>query len=94
MNIPNTPEADRAPWRVTKLGRRHSSKPVIRQTSPNGDAIYWIGQAGDAREAGSGTDFHATATGAVSVTPLQIDLTDHAGLPVWERWMGLSGRAA
>jgi 5'-nucleotidase len=30
-----------------------------------------------------GTDFHATATGHISVTPLQVDLTDHANLGYW-----------
>nr|MCU0932486.1 5'/3'-nucleotidase SurE [Serpentinimonas sp.] len=30
-----------------------------------------------------GTDFHATAQGYVSVTPLQVDLTDHARMPYW-----------
>ncbi len=61
---------------------------MIRQTSPRGDTIYWIGPAGDAREGGEGTDFHAVATGAVSVTPLQVDLTDHATLPAWRAWLG------
>ena len=73
--------------RITRLGRRHASEPVIRQTSPRGDTIYWIGPAGDAREGGEGTDFHAVATGAVSVTPLQVDLTDHAALPAWRAWL-------
>jgi hypothetical protein len=36
---------------------------VIRQISPRGETMYWIGAAGDAREAGEGTDFHATANG-------------------------------
>ena len=49
------------PRRITRLGRRHASEPVIRQTNPRGEPIYWIGPAGDAREAGEGTDFHATA---------------------------------
>ena len=83
VNIPNRPDADLLPRRVTRLGRRHASEPVIRQTNPRGEPIYWIGPAGDAREAGEGTDFHATATGAVSITPLQVDLTDHASLPGW-----------
>ena len=68
---------------ITRLGRRHASEPVIRQTSPRGETIYWIGPAGDAREAGEGTDFHATAEGAVSITPLQVDLTDHAARGAW-----------
>jgi 5'-nucleotidase len=56
---------------------------VVRQVNPRGDPIYWIGPAGDARDAGEGTDFHATANGLVSITPLQIDLTDHARLGQW-----------
>jgi len=91
VNIPNRADADRAPVRITRLGRRHASEPVIRQTSPRGDPMYWIGPAGDAREAGEGTDFHATANGHVSVTPLQVDLTDHAALPKWRTWMDSAG---
>jgi 5'-nucleotidase len=94
VNIPNRGDADRLPRRVTRLGRRHASEPVVRQTSPRGDTIYWIGPAGDARDAGEGTDFHATAQGQVSITPLQVDLTDHAGLPVWRERLQATGAGA
>ena len=83
VNIPNRADALALPRRVTILGRRHASEPVIAQKSPRGETIYWIGPAGDAREAGEGTDFHATATGCVSITPLQVDLTHHAALADW-----------
>lgn len=83
VNIPNRADADRLPRQVTRLGRRHASEPVIRQVNPRGETIYWIGPAGDAREGGEGTDFHAVAAGLVSVTPLQVDLTDHEALPHW-----------
>jgi len=88
VNIPNRPDADELPRRITRLGRRHASEPVIRQVSPRGEALFWIGPAGDAREAGPGTDFHATSNGEVSITPLHVDLTDHAALPVWRQWAG------
>ena len=91
VNIPNRTDADHLPRAVTRLGRRHASEPLIRQTSPRGEAMYWIGPAGDAREAGPGTDFHATANGQVSVTPLQVDLTDHAGLSHWGSWVSKAG---
>ena len=87
VNIPNRADADQLPLRITRLGRRHSSEALIRQISPRGDTMYWIGPAGDAREAGEGSDFHATANGHVSVTPLQVDLTDHAALPDWQSWL-------
>lgn len=88
VNIPNRADAERLPRRVTRLGRRHASEAVIRQVSPRGDVIYWIGPAGDAREAGEGTDFHACASGAVSITPLQVDLTEHASLATWASRLG------
>jgi 5'-nucleotidase len=87
VNIPNRADAQRLPRVITRLGRRHASEAVIRQTSPRGETMYWIGAAGDAREAGEGTDFHATAGGCVSITPLQVDLTDHAAVPQWQRWL-------
>jgi 5'-nucleotidase len=83
VNIPNRVDAEQLPRLVTRLGRRHASEPVIRQTNPRGEPIYWIGPAGDAREAGEGTDFHAAASGCISITPLQVDLTDHAALGDW-----------
>ena len=63
---------------------------MIRQTNPRGETIYWIGPAGDAREAGDGTDFHATSNGQVSITPLQVDLTDHAHLGDWRQRLNLA----
>jgi len=88
VNIPNRADARNLPRVVTRLGRRHASEPVIRQSNPRGETIYWIGPAGDAREAGEGTDFHATALGHVSITPLQVDLTEHAGLGAWRQRLG------
>ena len=93
VNIPNRPDALALPRRITRLGRRHASAPVIRQTNPRGEPIYWIGPPGDAREAGEGTDFHATGQGCVSITPLQVDLTDHVALPSWQ-WLGSAGGQA
>lgn len=92
VNIPNRADAAKLPRVVTRLGRRHASEPVIRQHSPRGEPIYWIGPAGDARECGEGTDFHAVANGQISITPLQVDLTDHARRDTWAaRLAGRSG---
>lgn len=89
VNIPNRADAAQLPRRITRLGRRHASEAVIRQLNPRGETIYWIGPAGDAREAGEGTDFFATSNGAVSITPLQVDLTHHVALPAWGARLGL-----
>ncbi|MFB9245483.1 5'/3'-nucleotidase SurE [Massilia antarctica] len=75
VNIPNLPYEALTTVRATRLGRRHQAEPVIRGQDPRGREIFWIGPPGATRDAGEGTDFHATAQGQVSVTPLQVDLT-------------------
>jgi 5'-nucleotidase len=49
--------------------------------------VYWVGPAGAAREAGPGTDFNALERGAVSVTPLQVDLTHASQIPLVSEWI-------
>lgn len=80
VNIPNLPYAELKPPLATRLGKRHQSEAVIRAQDPHGREIYWIGPCGGEKDAGEGTDFHATARGHVSITPLQIDLTHNAQL--------------
>lgn len=90
VNIPALPFADIKPLQVCHLGRRHSAQSAITQVNPRGQTMYWIGKAGEPKEAGQGTDFHALAQGHVAVTPLAVDLTAHAQLPAWrERLAGL-----
>ena len=87
VNIPNLPYPDLGKTRCTRLGKRHQAEAVIRETSPRGETIYWVGSAGEARLAGPGTDFHAVASGLVSVTPLQIDLTHVEQLDSLSNWL-------
>lgn len=87
VNIPNLPYEQIGSRQVTRLGKRHQSEPVIRAKDPHGREIFWIGPAGAARDAGEGTDFHATQMGHVSVTPLQIDLTHFAQLDILRKAM-------
>ncbi len=94
VNIPNLPYDQLGDWRVTRLGKRHPSQPVIAQTNPRGEPIYWIGPAGSARDASEGTDFHAVANGHVSITPLQLDLTHTQMLDATANWAGTRGEAS
>ena len=49
--------------------------------------MYRIGPVGDGADAGPGTDFDAVSAGAVSVTPLQIDMTRHNSVENLARWL-------
>ena len=48
--------------------------------NPRGEPIYWIGPVGDISDREEGTDFGECEAGFITVTPLQIDLTDYAQL--------------
>lgn len=86
VNFPSLPLAAQTDIQVTRLGKRHASEPVIKTTTPYGDTVYWIGQVGMASDATPGTDFHAVAQGAVSITPLRLDLTHHGQLDAVTQW--------
>jgi len=85
LNVPCLPRASLKPVKVCRLGRRHPAERVITQVSPRGETMYWIGSAGAVKDDSDGTDFHATFEGHVSVTPLHVDLTEHAALPKWHQ---------
>ena len=87
VNVPDIPYGDITGVEVTRLGRRHKAQPVVQGKNPRGETVYWVGPAGEAREAGPGTDFHALERGAVSITPLQVDLTHANQIPLVSGWM-------
>ena len=87
VNVPDVPRADVRGLAITRLGRRHKAEDVIKTQSPRGETVYWVGPAGAAREAGPGTDFNALERGAVSVTPLQVDLTHANQIGVVGDWI-------
>lgn len=87
VNVPDLPWERLSGMQATRLGSRHRSEPVIRSKDPRGHPVYWVGVPGDAADNGPGTDFAAVASGHVSVTPLDVDLTRYAALDQVERWI-------
>ena len=88
VNIPDRSYEEFKGVRVTRLGKRHKAEPVVKDATPRGDTVFWIGAAGQAADAGEGTDFDAVARGFVSVTPLQIDLTHNGLISGVTDWLG------
>jgi 5'-nucleotidase len=86
VNVPDIPPEEVRGYRITRLGRRHKAEKMVEARNPRGEVVYWVGAAGAAADAGEGTDFHAVQQGFVSVTPLQIDLTNRDQMPPVARW--------
>ncbi len=89
VNVPDRIWEELAGFQATRLGHRHKSAPMVRGTDPRGRPIYWVGPPGEGQDAGPGTDFHAVATGHVSITPLQVDMTRYAALEKVASWLGV-----
>ena len=57
INVPDIPLAELKGIKLTRLGKRHCSDPVVKQKDPRGGEIYWVGPAGVAEDSSVGTDF-------------------------------------
>jgi len=77
VNVPPGAKNAIRGWRATRMGKRHYSETIVERVDPRGGKYYWIGgdDLGFADE--EGTDCKAVSEGYISVTPLQVDLTDY-----------------
>lgn len=77
INIPLLPLAQIKGIRITRQGQRVYRDELEKRLDPRGRPYFWI--AGDEPDgvAEEGTDFGALSDGYVSLTPLQLDLTDY-----------------
>ena len=87
VNVPDLPFDRLTGIHATRLGFRHKSEQIIRDTDPYGRPIYWVGPAGKGQDAGEGTDFHAVENGGVAITPLNVDLTRHDAVQGLAEWL-------
>ena len=72
---------------VTRQGLRVYRDALDRRIDPRGRPYYWIGGEAPTSVNEEGTDVGALAAGYVSVTPLQLDLTNYKAmeeLKIWE----------
>jgi 5'-nucleotidase len=90
VNVPAVPREDIKGWRFTRQGKRHYSENIVERVDPRGKKYYWIGGDDLGFDQDAGTDCMAVHEGYISVTPLQVDMTNYKLLsenPVPEfRW--------
>lgn len=87
VNIPDVPFDKLQGMQVTRLGTRHSAEPAVKDHDPRGRPIYWIGRPGMEADSGVGTDFYAINHGYVSITPLQLDMTNYKMFDQLSTWL-------
>jgi 5'-nucleotidase len=76
INVPLVAERDMRGVQVTRLGRRIYRDVLIERADPRGRPYYWIGGDPPTGHPDEGTDIGAVESGFISVTPLNMDMTD------------------
>lgn len=80
VNVPFLPEGELRGILLTRQGLRVYRDMLERRIDPRGRPYYWIGGEAPTGVDEPGTDFGALKAGYVSITPLQLDLTDRQAL--------------
>lgn len=86
VNVPYLTDEKMNGVRVTRQGLRVYRDKLDRRVDPRGRPYYWIGGEAPTGVLEQGTDFGALAEGAVSITPLHLDLTAYHAMEDLGAW--------
>lgn len=86
VNVPHISASELRGVMVTHQGRREYVDRIEKRLDPGGRPYYW--QAGSLRETTPDprSDVHAVLENRISVTPVQLDLTDYTLLDQLRNW--------
>jgi len=86
INVPYLKESELAGYMITRQGLRVYHDALDQRIDPRGKPYFWIGGEAPTGVFEEGTDFGALQDGYVSITPLQLDLTNYKAMDVLKRW--------
>jgi 5'-nucleotidase len=86
VNVPYIKETELQGYMITRQGLRVYRDVLDKRLDPRGRPYYWIGGQAPTGIAQEGTDVGALAGGYVSITPLQLDLTNYKAMDTLKQW--------
>lgn len=86
VNVPYLKEHELKGYMITRQGLRVYRDVLDRRLDPRGRPYYWIGGEAPTGISEEGTDVGALIEGYVSITPLQLDLTNYKAMDVLKTW--------
>jgi len=85
VNIPDLPQDQIKGFLITKQGRSAYKEKVLKLLDPGKKPLYWITATEFGWHLEEGTDYWAVYHGYVSITPLQLDLTNYRAMEVLKK---------
>lgn len=86
VNIPYLSVEAIQGYAITRQGLRVYRDALDKRVDPRGRPYYWIGGETPTGVNEEGTDVGALASGYVSLTPLQLDLTNYKAMEAMKKW--------
>ena len=86
INAPDIPAEQITGIEITHQGRREYVEKVVQKDDPRGRPYYWLAGSIKEETPDPGADVHAVLANRISVTPVQLDLTDYPTLERLRRW--------
>jgi len=86
VNIPNISTKDFNGFKITNQGKRVYGDKIVKRQDPRGIDYFWIGGDKLNSENEPNTDFVAIESNHISITPLNLDLTDEKVKIQLEEW--------
>ncbi len=81
VNCPNVAEQKIKSYEITRQGRRIYSDIVVEKVDPRGEKYYWLGGGEPGYDASEeDTDFKAVYDNRISITPLNLDMTNYSSM--------------
>ncbi|HEX7401499.1 MAG TPA: 5'/3'-nucleotidase SurE [candidate division Zixibacteria bacterium] len=85
VNVPDARQTMRR-YKITRLGKRIHNDVLIEKIKQRGKNYFWIGEQTSVWEKEDDTDHAAIQKEYVSITPLQLDMTDYKMIEQVKRW--------
>lgn len=86
VNVPSNIKVGDHRCVVTRMGKRVYSDIVEEKIDPRGRPYFWVGGAHVGLKVEPGTDCEAADQGKISVTPIQLDMTNYHFLSKLASW--------
>ena len=86
INVPSLKNTDQKKIEFTKLGSRRYKSTLVRNLDPRGKVYFWIGGEKIDFDQVEGTDSNAIRNRFISVSPIQLNITDDQQLKDMKTW--------